>query len=204
MMRVFLAIELSSIVRERIAALQDELKARIPPGAGVRWVRPENLHLTLRFLGDVTPSVVSALVETLPEGVRGCQPFSFSLRGGGCFPNAKRPRVAWVGVDPVPDDLCRVQRAADEAVRHHGFPPEGRGFEPHLTIARFKTSKTLEKSVPPLMTALEEHDFGETRVSEIVLFESRLSDTGANYHVVERVRLNGLDGLSGTGREQLV
>lgn len=201
MMRVFLAVELSSDVRTSIAALQEALKSSIRPGVAIRWVRPENLHLTLRFLGEVEPSVVTALVETLPDRVRACQPFSFSLRGGGCFPNAKRPRVAWVGVDPVPDELGRVQRAADDAVRHHGFPPEGRGFEPHLTIARFKTSKTPEKSVSPLVTALEDRDFGETRVSEIVLFESRLSPRGASYHAVERFRLSG---LGGTAREHLV
>ena len=189
MMRVFLAGELSSTVRDRIAALQDEWKPRIQ---SARWVRGENLHLTLRFLGEVEPSVVAALVATLPQSVRGCQPFSFSLRGGGCFPNAKRPRVVWVGVDPVPDELHRLQRAADKAVQPHGFGPEGRGFEPHLTIARFKPSKPskpLEKSVAPLMKALEGRDFGETRVSEVVLFESRLSPRGASYHAVERFRL---------------
>ena len=163
-----------------------------------RWVRPENLHLTLRFLGEVTPSVVSALVETLPQSVRGCRPFSFSLRGGGCFPKVKRPRVVWVGVDPVPDELGRVQRAVDRAVHHLGFPPEGRGFEPHLTIARFKKSKMPEKTVLPLLAALEERDFGETRVPEIVLFESRLSPAEARYHAVARVQLGG------TAREQLV
>ena len=202
MMRVFLAVELSSPARDRIAALQYEWKPRIQ---SARWVRPENLHLTLRFLGEVTPSVVSALAETLPQSVRGCRPLRFSLRGGGCFPNVKRPRVVWLGVDPVPDELHRVHGAVDEAVRRHGFPPEARGFEPHLTIARVKTlpsetsaETSAETSEPPLMSALEERDFGETRVSEIVLFESRLSPRGASYHAVERVRLGG------TGREQLV
>jgi len=186
MMRVFLAVELSSTVRDRIAVLHDEWKARI---WSARWVRPENLHLTLRFLGEVEPSVVAALVETLPESVRDCRPFSLSLRGGGCFPNAKRPRVVWVGVDPVPDELGRLRRAVDKAVRRHGFGPEGRGFDPHLTIARFETSKTPEKSVPLLMMALEERDFGEFPVSEIVLLESRLSPRGASYHAVERISL---------------
>jgi 2'-5' RNA ligase len=195
MMRVFLAVELSSTVRERIAALQYEWKPRIQ---SARWVRPENLHLTLRFLGEVTPSAVSALIETLPPSVRGCRPFGFSLRGGGCFPNVKRPRVAWVGVDPVPEELGRVKRAVDEVVRELGFPPDGRGFEPHLTIARFKTSPNAEKSARPLVAALAELDFGETRVSEIVLFESRLSAAGASYHDVVRARLGG------TVREQLV
>ena len=195
MMRVFLAVELSSTVRDRIAALQYEWKPRIQ---SARWVRSENLHLTLRFLGEVTPSVVSALAETLPQSVRGCRPLRFSLRGGGCFPNVKRPRVVWVGVDPVPDELRRVHGAVDEAVRRHGFPPEARGFEPHLTIARFKTSKTAEKSVLPLLAALAECDFGETGVSEIVLFESRPSSAEARYHAVARVQLGG------TAREQLV
>jgi 2'-5' RNA ligase len=195
MMRVFLAVELSSTVRDRIAALRYEWKPRIQ---SARWVRPENLHLTLRFLGEVTPSVVSALAETLPQSVRGCQPFRFSLRGGGCFPNVKRPRVVWLGVDPVPDELRRVHGAVDEAVRRHGFPPEARGFEPHLTIARFKTSKMAEKTVLPLLATLAECDFGETRVSEIVLFESRLSPAEARYHAVARVQLGGM------AREQLV
>ncbi len=190
-MRVFLAVELASAVRESIGALQDALKSRIP-GELVRWVRPENLHLTLRFLGEVEPSVVAALLETLTESVRGCQPFRFSLRGGGCFPNRKRPRVLWVGVDPVPVELGRLKQAADDAVRQQGFLPEGRGFEPHLTIARFKTSKTAETSVAPLMTALEGRDFGESPVSDIVLFESRLSQRGATYHAVERISLGRL------------
>lgn len=191
-MRVFVACELAPSVRQGIAVLQDDWRASIP---SARWVRAENLHLTLRFVGDVEERTVDALRSSLEIVARAAAPFRYSLRGGGCFPNPKRARVLWVGVDPVADALRSLQQAVERAVRDQGLPPDDRGFKPHLTIARFKTPP---RSVAELIGRLGGLDFGGTKVSEIVLFESRLSPQGARYRAVGRFALGG------TKREQLV
>lgn len=191
-MRAFIAVELSPAARESIAKVQAEWKASLP---AARWVPPENLHLTLRFLGDIEPDVASALAETLRPAVLDVEPFTYSVRGGGCFPNVKRARIAWVGIQPVPDGLVHLHRIVDEAVERHGFERETRRFRPHLTIARLKRPV---RQVRDIMAALDAKDFGNTDVSELVLFESTLSSEGAKHHAVERFQLGG------SRREQLV
>lgn len=191
-MRTFVAVELSARARDAVAAIQRQWKTSIP---SARWVRPENLHLTLRFLGDVDAETAGALAETLRRVAHQAAPFTYCLRGGGCFPSSKRARVLWVGVEPVPDALRRLHAAVEGAVRGLGFEPERRGFQPHLTIARLKSP---DRGVGDVVAALAGVEYGDTEVSELVLFESRLSPRGAAYHALERFPLGG------TQREQLV
>ncbi len=191
-MRLFVAIELSSEVRESIAAFQEELKPQV---SWVRWVRPENLHLTLRFVGEADPSKVQALTELLSQPLVGFGPFAFELQGFGCFPTPKRARVIWVGVNPVPAELRRLQSVAESSVRQLGVEPEMRPFEPHLTIARLKRP---DPALAGIISASSGRSFGRLTVSELVLFESRLSPRGASYRVLKKL------GLGGTAREQLV
>lgn len=197
-MRLFLAIELSPGVRESIAAFQEELR---PETRWVRWVRPENLHLTIRFLGEVAPARVPALAQLVREKIVGVGPFEIAFRAVGCFPNPKKARVVWVGVDPVPAELTSLQATSETAVRQAGFDPEPRPFKPHLTIARVKQpDPVLVRKV----SGLSCRSFGRVRVTELVLLESRLSPKGASYHALERLPLGGIGGTGGTGQEQLV
>lgn len=193
-MRLFLAVELSAGVREGVAAFQRELEPRL---GSVRWVPPENLHLTVRFIGEEGAEVAEGLSRTLPERLENVPPCTVGFRGFGCFPNPKRARILWVGVDPVPEELRRVHALCETTVTELGVEPETRPFRPHLTIGRVKRRgrhRTLEESVP----AFSDRSFGELPVSEVVLFESLLSSEGARHTTLERFRLGG------SAREQLV
>lgn len=196
--RAFLAVDVASTARAALTALQNELQ---PSGGSWRWVPPENLHLTVRFVGAVEPAALDALSATLRRAVDGCRPFRYRLSGGGAFPSSRRARVVWVGVSPVPDELTHLHGVVEHAVREHGFAAEARGFNPHLTVARVKVP---DESVALLIKTLRGSELGETAVSELVLFESELSSGGARYRAVHRFRLNGPSDSGGPVEKQLV
>jgi len=135
--RAFIAIELSPGILKQIGALQERWKREFPSGL-VRWVRPEGIHLTLKFLGDIPPEQVKAISLAVQADCASYAPFPLAVGGTGCFPNPHRPRVIWVGVDDPNRTLARLQRDIEQAVQPLGFPPEGRPFRPHLTLGRVK------------------------------------------------------------------
>lgn len=134
-LRLFVALELPASVLRQLSTLLAELQLAIPPGA-VRWVRPEGVHLTLQFYGDVEKPRVAAIEGMLRQAAQSSAPVSLALNGLGCFPHAKHPRVVWVGVAGDVDALRRLQRAVEGGARPLGFEPEARGFSPHLTLGR--------------------------------------------------------------------
>lgn len=191
-MRVFLAVELEASVRESLHRLTTEIEL---PGA--RFVPPENLHLTLRFLGETSAEVTSRICESLRGPLAAVEPFSLTLAGLGVFPSPRRPRVLWVAVSSPPAALFQAQSAVEEAVRNAGLPPEPRPFEPHLTLARFG------KREPGLGALLDSEIFrrehGTVSVSEVTCLESRLGPRKASYRAFARMPLG-----SGQGSERLV
>jgi 2'-5' RNA ligase len=173
-MRTFIAIELPEAVKTSLGALVDRLR-----GAGVRvsWVKPESMHLTLRFLGDIDAEHVDQLRAILHDAYKGIVPFTLSVRETGAFPNPRRPSVIWVGVEPLEGGLATVQMAAESAARAIGLPPEDRPFHPHLTLARIKDSGT----AGPLMACFEQErgfDAGDFAVGSVSLFSSQLTPHG--------------------------
>jgi 2'-5' RNA ligase len=174
-MRVFLGLDLDSSVREKLEALERELR---PLTRRARWVRPDGLHLTLRFFGESSAETVDSLAARLAEAFLGLRAFSLHFRGCGVFPDRRKPRILWVGVPMPPQALFELQSRAEAVARESGFAPERRRFEPHLTLARFREP---EGSLDSILRACEERDFGATAIEEAVLFESRLSPTGASY-----------------------
>lgn len=170
-LRAFFAVELSDAVRVAVSTLAEALRdMRLK----VSWVPPENLHLTLRFLGDVESETLEAISARVAEAVSGVG--SFTLRTGrvGVFPNARRPSVIWVGIDEPPDALFRIQLAIETIAREAGFEPERRSFEPHITIGRVRRSHTGAGA----LEVLERHadfDGGEFEVKAVSLFSSRLT-----------------------------
>ena len=135
--RAFLAITLSSDVLTGIGGLQDRLKRELPSGL-VRWVRPEGIHLTLRFLGDTPVEQVDSVAQAAHDASAPHAPFALAVRGTGCFPNPHRPRVIWAGVHEPTGTLARLQRDIERMIQPLGFPPEGRPFRPHLTLGRVR------------------------------------------------------------------
>lgn len=125
--RVFAAIELSAAWREYLAALAHEFKPRLDRNA-VRWQRPEGIHLTLKFYGEVKPDVVPAIERSLQQAAAGSRPFTLQLNGLGIFPSPRAPRVVWVGLTGDLEALGQLQEAVEAGGAALGFAPEARGF----------------------------------------------------------------------------
>ena len=135
--RTFIAIELTRELLDKLGDLQSRLAEDAPPGL-VRWVRPQGIHLTLKFLGEIPPSRADAVAAAMEVACAAHAPFTLQVGGLGCFPNARRPRVVWVGVQEPSGALAALQRDVERAMASLGLPPEGRRFSPHLTLGRVK------------------------------------------------------------------
>jgi RNA 2',3'-cyclic 3'-phosphodiesterase len=178
-MRLFVALEIPSAVRENLA---DLLKAFRGVSPQTRWVRPENLHVTLKFIGEV-PGTKLATVHSALAGVRSEQHVTLDFRGLGFFPNEKHPRVFWAGIEASPN-LETLAVDIDKATEKLGITREQRPFSPHLTLARFEPPLLWEK----LRAAIQENaarDFGSLRTSQFQLIESKLKPSGAEYTTLE-------------------
>jgi 2'-5' RNA ligase len=183
--RAFIAIELDDAVRraaaEVIAALREG-----PGGDRVRWVRPENLHVTLRFLGDIDPAQVAPIAGNLRRAAADQRRFRLELGRVGAFPSARRPRVVVCDVGPR-EPLEGLAGAVERAVVEAGFEPERRRFRAHLTLGR--VSGRARSPVTAPVTAAGE----SLAVDEIVLFRSQLQRSGAIHTPLERIALGGSD-----------
>ncbi len=179
-MRLFLAVELSEAVRHSLSELQSELRKRCP---GWRWVPPESLHLTLRFLGEVDDGRDAACRQVWRRAVGRFGSFELRLSDLGRFPPGGRPRVLWIGARAEPQPtLGELAAALEEAARSAGFAAETRPFRPHLTLARAARRARAPDPAPRA-------DIPVQRVAEIVLFRSRLGPGGARYTALERFAL---------------
>ncbi len=178
-MRLFVALEISEEIRAAIATLIRELK---PLDDSWKWVRAENLHVTLKFLGEIPFGKLESIKTSLRPV--SCEwPILMKFRGLGFFPNERRPRVLWVGMD-APHSLPALATAIEEALAKVGVPREEREFTPHLTLARNKSGKASEK----FLSALASHassQFGEMNATAFHLIESKLKSTGAEYTTLE-------------------
>lgn len=176
-MRAFVAIEIPATVRAQLAGLAGRLRSA---GGSVAWVRPENIHLTLRFLGDLAPEPLERISSELAAAYRGIAPFMLAARGTGAFPNPRRPSVLWVGVEPADGPLAAIQQHAEAAARVIGLPAETKAFHPHLTLARVKDWRS---AVGMVARFAEERDFvaGDFAVGSVSLFTSTLTPRGAVY-----------------------
>jgi 2'-5' RNA ligase len=174
-MRLFVALDIPESVRTSLAALLPKLRAVC---AGARWVRIEGLHITLKFIGEVSAEKIGAIkaaLATLPSR----QPVPVIFRGLGFFPNARRPRVLWAGVEVGPE-LGALAAAVEAALDPLGIAREERTFSPHLTLARFDSPRGLEA----LHSAVEKSallEFGQATSQEFHLYQSILKPGGAEY-----------------------
>ncbi len=174
LIRTFIAVELTGSMREQISLLEQLLRKE---GAKVKWVKPENLHLTLKFLGNIQAPCIDDVVEATQEAVQGIKPFILSFSGLGVFPNLKRARVIWIGIKEGADSLGRIQRELEERLFQRGFAREERDFSPHLTIGRVKS----QRGIGGLVLKLEKTEFKseKIRVEQVVVMRSDLRPTGA-------------------------
>lgn len=173
-MRLFIAIEIAPAIRDRIAEFVSHLKPNL---ANARWSRPEGLHITLKFLGNVPDEKRSAIEDTLC-GIT-AQSFSLSVCDAGVFPNAKSPRVLWVGLD-APNALAELAGQIDAAMFALGFEREKRAFTPHITLARF-SDRSKKSDVIAALASTPKAGFGTMTATEFHLYESKLSPQGSRY-----------------------
>ena len=174
--RCFVAVELPEALKETIASRTERVRKS---GADARWVRAENFHLTLKFLGSVPEEMLPELREALAEAVRPYAGFRLGFRGAGVFPNRRQPRVVWVGTYDS-DRLVDLQRDIELALEPLGFEAEKRPFSAHLTIGRLKSQKRRDFLLREL-DELAEEDFGQFDVTEVALMKSTLKPGGAEY-----------------------
>jgi 2'-5' RNA ligase len=175
--RSFVAVELSTDIAEGVRRTQSGLRERTKD---VRWVRPEGIHLTLQFLGDVDPDRIEGIADRAETSIKGIGPFTIGIRGCGGFPDAKYPRVIWIGVDDPSGALKELQAKVEQGMAEMGFTREERAYTPHLTIGRLRSGKGKGK-VAQALEAMQGCDLGGMEVREICLFRSQLKPTGAEY-----------------------
>jgi 2'-5' RNA ligase len=181
LLRTFIAVEIPpgihQAIEKKTAPIQAALNASL-----VRWVPAENIHLTLKFLGDVSPANLEMLEQMLSVEVGQHRSFEMGFGGLGAFPSPKRPRVIWVGIQ-APAGLEALQHGIEAATATLGYPDEQRPFSPHLTVGRVKQNVN-SGGMLKIRTALEETkvgSLGTTRVYAVHLFKSDLKPTGAVY-----------------------
>jgi RNA 2',3'-cyclic 3'-phosphodiesterase len=181
MLRSFLAIEIPTEVQTAIAdSIVPLLKAL--PKPLIRWVPSHNVHLTLKFLGDVSPANLEELVEALKKEVAACESFAMDVGGLGAFPTPHRARVLWIGLD-APPALAVLLRSVEKVSTRLGYPSEDRPFSPHLTIGRVGQNVS-GADLQRIRTALEETQIGTigtVRADAIQIFKSDLNPAGAVY-----------------------
>ena len=178
-MRLFVALEIPSTVREHLAELVNALRAVSPQ---TRCVRPENLHVTLKFIGEV-PETQLASIRTALAQVRSDRAVTLDFGGLGFFPNERHPRVFWAGIEASPN-LKTLAADIEKATETLSIAREQRPFSPHLTLARFEPPRLPDQ----LRTAIQENagrEFGSLRTHQFHLIESKLKPSGAEYTTVE-------------------
>ena len=198
-MRAFLAVELDPLLRDQVAALQRQLKTQLEPFSGrirVTWVRPDAIHLTVAFLGDIDDALASGLCDAVQPAVRPCSPLTIPLSRVGAFPRAQAPGVLWLG-SPLNweqhDEAKRagqMVRSIGSACASVGVVPEARPWRAHLTLARVRDG---EREVGRALIATgimdRQADVGQLQVNEIVMMRSQLQQGGPVYSKLWTVTL---------------
>lgn len=189
-LRTFVAVELDEELKGNLVHLQDHLRDRVAPRS-VRWVRPEGIHLTLKFLGDTPLAQVDEVKAALTEAAGEVSSFTFTVEGLGCFPSARRPRVLWVGLQEPSGTLRRLQEAVEAHVAPIGFPTEKRAFHPHLTLGRVQryASKSEIREIGELVSASDLGMVDEMSVTAVSYIKSELKPSGAVYTTLLEARL---------------
>lgn len=184
-MRCFIAFDLNDQVKKALEKMIVSLRRK---GGNIRWVKPHNLHLTLKFLGEVPEEQVPGIEQAMLAAAVPHPAFHFQVRGSGVFPRSGRPRVLWVGIE-LQAALSQVQRGLEDELIKLGFPREKREFAPHLTIGRVRSGAGLK----PILTDLslwKDSSFGSVRADTLVLYQSTLKPAGAEYTALFKAALS--------------
>lgn len=184
-LRTFIAVDLGKTIRDRIITLQETL-ART--GTEIKWVEPENLHVTLLFLGEVDPRQVINVCRMVQDCASKQPAFPLSVETVGCFPNERRPRVVWVGVGEGAQELCALHDALEGPLQELGYRREERRYTPHITMGRVKSDRPTDDLAASLAKRAGWKG-GAVTVEEILVMSSQLTPQGPQYMVLSRAKL---------------
>ncbi len=169
-----------------LARLQEALRLS---KADIRWTAVASIHLTLKFLGEMDSEILPRLAESLESAARKQRAFSLRLHGIGCFPNLENPRVIWCGIEGETKALAELQGSTESACAMLGFEPEGRKFQPHLTLGRVRSKRNLQPLIGCIKMGSDlEHSFN---VNHFNIYKSILKPQGAVYSVLKTIPLGG-------------
>jgi 2'-5' RNA ligase len=185
--RAFIAIDLPESVKSFLSEAQEALKLH---GFRVKWVRPQNIHLTLKFLGDTATADTDKIAEAMTLAAKNCPIVSLTAKGIGVFPNVRRPRVIWAGLNGQLETLANLQQTLDAHLADLGFAGDTRVFKSHLTLGRVK-GKIASDRMKAAIDKLKEFESEPFEANRVILFKSELRPTGAVYTKVHGIAFQG-------------
>jgi 2'-5' RNA ligase len=187
-LRTFIAVDIGKSIRDRAVALQEKL-ART--GTDVKWVEPENLHVTLLFLGEVVDRDVPAVCRAVADCCQEHPAFTLSVELAGCFPNPRRPRILWVGIGEGTQELVALHDALEVPLLELGcYRREDRQYTPHITLGRVRSDRPTD-SLATELARQAGWKCGTVEVTEVRVMSSQLGSEGPHYTVLSRAPLNG-------------
>ena len=184
MIRAFIGVQIAPEVRARISAAITQLAPAI---SRIRWVREENFHFTLKFLGLIEEPQIEPISNAFAHAIQPFRRFTINAKGLGVFPDIKKARVLWVGLEG--NDLTALAKSVESVLEPFGFPAENRVFRPHLTIGRWRQPMRAQQELGGKLKRWKDFEFGEFRLDEVVLFRSVLKQDGTVYLPLKAVPL---------------
>ncbi len=186
-MRLFIAVNIPKKEKDRIQRASRPIREADLP---VRWVEPDNIHLTLKFLGEVRPEQVTDVEGAVERVAKSTRPFEMEVGGFGAFPTIRRPTVLWVGIEPSPALRC-LKQDLEWALTDHGFDRETRAFHPHLTLGRAQADggAGIFRGLDDVVSKMDYR--GGVKVRKLDLMQSHLSRSGARYTILKSAQLKG-------------
>lgn len=185
--RAFVAIDVGPEVRAAAVKLVEKLAAA---AADVKWVEPSNMHLTLKFLGDVALKETARICQAVQQAADECGPFDLEFRGVGAFPNPGRPRTVWLGTGSGREPLGALFDHVESGLQKLGFRRESRAFQGHLTLGRVRRGGPQIAELGRLLAEQAECRAGQAHVDQLLVFSSELTSSGPRYDVLGRAELS--------------
>ncbi len=186
--RTFIAVEVSPAVCHRASELIAKLQAS---EVKCTWTAPENMHVTLQFLGDTDDTLIPDVCRRVAQAAAPFEPFEMAFSQAGAFPAPDRPRTVWLGVDAGAEKLVRLQFAIQESLVELRFPREHRTFKPHLTLGRVRDGSPRSQRLAELLAQYRDYKASESDVSEVVIVGSFRDKSGPMYQIIGRAPLEG-------------
>lgn len=186
MIRIFIAVNIPESIRNEVFNLQKILRDN---NGDIKWVRPESMHITLKFLGNVQEDRIDDIGICIKDAVKQVSPFNVLIKGTGAFPNDRRPRVLWVGIKNEEKILSVLAERIDRSLGKLDFKMEGRKFSAHLTLGRVRSLKNINKIIRIMHT--EGFNSSAFTVHEVIIVKSELKPDGAVYTILKRIKLEG-------------